>query len=105
MTLPSDRKPKRKIYFIVAGEASGDLHGARLIAAMKKRSPNIHFVGHGGDKMLKEGAIKEVKKFLKINLRKDNSVNRVIGINEIKDCSGILYKIEPFNDICMIGTK
>ena len=55
MTMPSDRKPKRKIYFIVAGEASGDLHGARLIAAMKKRAPNIHFVGHGGDKMLKEG--------------------------------------------------
>ena len=53
--MPSDRKPKRKTYFIVAGEASGDLHGARLIAAMKKRSPNIHFVGHGGDKMLKEG--------------------------------------------------
>ena len=53
--MPSDIKPKRKTYFIVAGEASGDLHGAKLIAAMKKRSPDIRFVGLGGDKMLKEG--------------------------------------------------
>ena len=37
------------------------------------------------DQMFKEGVVKEVKKFLKIKLRKDNSVNKVIGINEIKD--------------------
>ena len=35
--------------------------------------------------MLEEGAINEVKKFLKIKLDKDSSPNRVIGINEIKD--------------------
>ena len=37
------------------------------------------------DQMIKNGAIKEVKKFLKIKLRIDNSSNKVIGINEIKD--------------------
>ena len=37
------------------------------------------------DEMIKNGAIKEVKKFLKIKLRRDNSSNKVIGINEIKD--------------------
>tara|TARA_Y100000590_G_scaffold226180_1_gene255563 strand:- start:179 stop:1087 length:909 start_codon:yes stop_codon:yes gene_type:complete len=37
------------------------------------------------NKMLKKGAIKEVKKFMKIKLRKDSSVNKVIGIKEIKD--------------------
>ena len=37
------------------------------------------------DQMIKNGAIKEVKKFLKIRLKKDNSSNKVIGINEIKD--------------------
>ena len=37
------------------------------------------------NKMLEEGAINEVKKFLKIKLDKDSSPNRVIGINEIKD--------------------
>ena len=35
--------------------------------------------------MLREGAITEVKKFLKIGIKKDNSSNKVIGINEIKD--------------------
>ncbi len=52
----SYKKPKEHTtYFIIAGEPSGDLHGARLIAAMKKLSPEIRFVGHGGDKMQKEG--------------------------------------------------
>ncbi len=37
------------------------------------------------DKMFKEGAIQEVKKFLKIKLKKDNSANKIIGINEIRD--------------------
>ncbi len=37
------------------------------------------------DQMLKLGAIQEVKKFLKIRLRKENSSKKVIGINEIKD--------------------
>ena len=35
--------------------------------------------------MFKEGAIQEVKKFLKIKLKKENSANKVIGINEIRD--------------------
>ena len=36
------------------------------------------------DKMIKEGAINEVKKFLKLNIKKDKSPNKIIGINEIK---------------------
>ena len=46
---------EKKTYFIIAGEASGDLHGAKLVAAMKKRSRNLRFVGNGGNKMLEEG--------------------------------------------------
>ena len=46
---------EKKTYFIIAGEPSGDLHGAKLVAAMKKRSPNLRFVGNGGNKMLEEG--------------------------------------------------
>ena len=46
---------KQKTYFIVAGEPSGDLHGAKLIAAIKKLNPEACFVGLGGDKMKKEG--------------------------------------------------
>ena len=25
--------------------------------------------------------------------------------NEINNCNGVLYQIEPFNDICMVGKK
>ena len=35
--------------------------------------------------MLKDGAIKEVKRFLKFKIKKDSSSNKVIGINEIKE--------------------
>jgi len=37
------------------------------------------------DQMLKQGAIEEVKKFLKLKVEKDKTSNKVIGINEIKD--------------------
>ena len=37
------------------------------------------------EQMIKIGAIKEVKKFIKLKVRKDKSVNKAIGINEIKE--------------------
>lgn len=42
-------------YYIIAGEASGDLHAARLIAELKKLDNNSQFRGWGGDKMEAEG--------------------------------------------------
>ena len=35
--------------------------------------------------MIKMGAINEVKRFIKLKVRKDKSVNKAIGINEIKE--------------------
>jgi len=40
---------------IVAGEASGDLYGARLAAEMRQREPAIRLFGMGGDRMRGEG--------------------------------------------------
>mgnify|MGYP000884367769 CR=1 FL=1 len=37
------------------------------------------------EQMIKIGAINEVKRFLKLKVRKDNSVNKAIGIHEIKE--------------------
>ncbi len=43
----------KKIY-LIAGEASGDLHGANLMKAIKGENPNIQFRFWGGDKMIQQ---------------------------------------------------
>jgi len=43
-------------YYIIAGEASGDLHAANLIKALKKGDPSAHFRAWGGDRMADQGA-------------------------------------------------
>lgn len=40
---------------IVAGEASGDRHAADLVTALKTKSPDLDFVGIGGDRMKAAG--------------------------------------------------
>lgn len=40
---------------LLAGEASGDLHGARLARALADRVPGVHLVGLGGPEMAREG--------------------------------------------------
>ena len=42
-------------YYIIAGEASGDLHGARLIQALKREDTTANIRFWGGDKMIAEG--------------------------------------------------
>ena len=42
-------------YYLVAGEASGDLHGANLMNALKARDPKAEFRFFGGDLMQAEG--------------------------------------------------
>ncbi|MDD3884740.1 MAG: lipid-A-disaccharide synthase [Gallionella sp.] len=47
--------PKTPVIGMVAGEASGDLLGSHLIAALKQVRPDLHFVGIGGPKMKAAG--------------------------------------------------
>ncbi len=45
----------QKTIFIVAGEPSGDLHGAKLMSSLKKTLGNVRFIGIGGNAMEAEG--------------------------------------------------
>ena len=42
-------------YYIIAGEASGDLHGANLMKALQKQDVDAQFRFWGGDLMEKAG--------------------------------------------------
>lgn len=42
-------------YYLIAGEASGDLHASRLMRALKQRDPQATFRYFGGDLMAAEG--------------------------------------------------
>jgi lipid-A-disaccharide synthase len=53
---------KLKLY-IIAGEASGDLHGSNLMRHLKAENPSLDFRYWGGDKMQKQGGtlVKHIK--------------------------------------------
>ncbi len=42
-------------YFIISGEASGDMHGANLVSELNKIQPDAKIKGWGGDKMAAQG--------------------------------------------------
>ena len=43
----------------------------------------------------------------KEEFKQDPNVGAILikDFNKIKDCSGVLFQIEPYNDICMLGKK
>ena len=57
------------------------------------------------DKMLKEGAIKEVKKYLKLRVKKENSSNKIIGINEISNYLNNIIDLNQTKDLMAIKTR
>ncbi len=44
-------------YYLIAGEASGDLHASRLMRELKQRDPQAQFRFYGGDAMKAEGGV------------------------------------------------
>jgi lipid-A-disaccharide synthase len=73
---------KNKTIMIVAGEASGDMHGANLVREMLKVEPALSFYGIGGRKMKEEG----------VQLLADASDMAVVGLTEVVSKLRIILK-------------
>jgi len=43
-------------YYVITGEASGDLHGANLLRALQQKDPKANVRAWGGDRMQAQGA-------------------------------------------------
>jgi tRNA dimethylallyltransferase len=55
--------------------------------------------------MINSGAINEVKKFLKLKIRKDQSVNKVIGIAELTQYLNSEITLEEARELILIKTR
>ena len=60
------------------------------------REELIQRISKRAEQMIEIGAVNEVKRFLKLKVRKDKSVNKAIGINEIKE---YLEKRKDMSDV------
>ena len=73
-----------KRIMIVTGEASGDLHGANLIKAVKALAADTHFFGVGGQKMAAAGCDILIPS-------EDLAVMGVVEVVGQLQCSGALF--------------
>lgn len=71
---------KQTCIMIIAGEASGDMHGARVVSALKKKRSNLVFCGIGGDALKASG----------VDIGVDASTLAVVGITEVLKNAGSL---------------
>ncbi|MCP4747071.1 MAG: lipid-A-disaccharide synthase [Desulfobacteraceae bacterium] len=71
-----------ELAFIVAGEASGDLHGSHVVRLLKQRHPQIRIMGVGGRAMKSAGA--------QIVIESDQLA--VVGITEVFSKLPVLIK-------------
>ena len=83
-------------YYIIAGEASGDLHGSNLIKELRKRDTNADIRCWGGDKMEAAGAtlVKHYKKLAFMGFVEVLKNLRTI-LNNIKICKTDILEFKP----------
>ena len=70
-----------------------------------KREDLIKRISLRSIKMIDEGAINEVKKFIRSKIKKDLSVNRVIGIDELTQHLGKKIKLDQARELISIKTR
>lgn len=86
---------KIKLY-VIAGEASGDLHGSNLMKALKMENESIEFRCWGGDKMQAQGGVlvKHIKELAFMGFIEVISNIRTI-LKNIRFCKGDIEKYKP----------
>jgi lipid-A-disaccharide synthase len=119
----SPSSKRAPIILMVAGEASGDAHGAELIQAIKEKQPQARIIGVGGPRMASAGqeqlldlsahavlglaeVLKQYFKFRKfrdqvLNLAKRERPDAVVLI----DCSGFNLRLTPHLRRDLPGTR
>ncbi len=70
-----------------------------------KREDLIKRISLRSVKMIEEGAIKEVKKFVQSKIKKDLSVNRVIGIDELTQYLNKKINLDKARELISIKTR
>ena len=70
-----------------------------------KREKLIERINIRTSSMINDGAINEVKKFLKLKIRKDQSVNKVIGIAELTQYLNHEITLEEVKELILIKTR
>lgn len=83
-------------YFIIAGEASGDLHASGLLKALKNRDSEAQFMGLGGDMMHDEGCTL-VKHYRDMAYMGFVAVITHLGkiMQNMKDCKNAIMEFRP----------
>ena len=70
-----------------------------------KREDLVKRISLRTTKMIQEGAIKEVKKFIRSKIKKDLSVNRVIGIDELTQYLNKKINLDQAQELISIKTR
>ena len=83
MPLEEKNQNKSKTIMIIAGEASGDMHGASLVHEMLKIDSSLKFYGIGGNKLQEAG----------VKLHAHASEMSVVGITEVIPKLGTILRI------------
>lgn len=83
-------------YYIIAGEASGDLHASNLVKAIKKQDSQATFRGWGGD-LMEEAGVKLVKHYKETAFMGFLTVllNMRTVLKNIRFCKADLLAYEP----------
>ena len=83
--------------FLIAGEASGDLHGSNLIKALKHKNPSIDITFWGGDLMSKEANIAPLKHYKELAFMGFIEVIKNLGkiFENFKSCKDHITEFKP----------